>query len=171
MSVNRKQEERYLSADESMLVQQTRQPVIAALADGELSKLRKLLRERRDRATQLARRQHREIRGKSREQGASLVSDDTGSKLKVSLLAQAMKRLNSEATRRAEKAARAAMVADSRRALAMKQAAGQPRRPPSRTSGAGMSNKPNMKAERIGDPREASRVSQFVKQDRARRDG
>lgn len=146
MSMNRKHEERYLSAEEGTLVLQTHQPAIAALADEELTKLRKLLRERRDRATQIARRQRREMRGKSDEQGAAPAGDDAGSKLKVSLLAQAMKRLNSEATRRAEKAARAALVANSRRALAMKHAAMRPRRPPSRTSGQGMRNKPNLTA-------------------------
>jgi hypothetical protein len=171
MTLNRKQEERFLSQDERDLVARSHQPEIAALSDADLASLRKLLRERRDRATDIARRQRRELRGKARPQGADPARDDTGSKLKQSLLAQAMKRLNSEATRRRKKAARGELAANMRRALAMKQAAARPSRPKSRTAGKGMKSRPSGKSEQIADPREAGRVSQAGKQAQARRDG
>ncbi len=170
MTLTRKQEERYLSQDERDLVARSHQPEIAALSDEDLAGLRKLLRERRDRATGIARRQRRELRGKAGAKGAAPARDDAGSKLKQSLLAQAMKRLNSEATRRRKKAARSELAANMRRALAMKQAAAKPSRPKSRTAGKGMKSSPSRKAEQIADPREAGRVSQFVKQGQARRD-
>jgi hypothetical protein len=100
MTMTRKDEERYLSAEERELVARTHQPGIAALSGDELAALRKLVRERRDRATDIARRQRREMRGKAQSKGAEPAAANTGSKLKASLLAQATKRLNSELARR-----------------------------------------------------------------------
>ncbi len=170
MTLARKVEERSLSAEERELVVQTHQPGIAALPDDELAKLRKLVRERRDRAMDISRHQRREMRGKAAPRGTVPAADNSGSRLKVSLLAQAMKRLNKEAARRSRLAARAELVDNMRRALAMKQAAGLPPRPVSRTARKGMTSKPSRRAEQITDPREVGRVSQFVKQGQARRD-
>ncbi len=104
MTLARKVEERSLSAEERELVVQTHQPGIAALPDDELAKLRKLVRDRRDRAVDISRHQRREMRGKAAPRGAVPAADSSGSRLKVSLLAQAMKRLNKEAARRSTSA-------------------------------------------------------------------
>jgi hypothetical protein len=170
VTLTRKVEERSLSAEERELVARTHQPGIASLPDEELEKLRKLVRERRDRAVGISRRQRREIRGKATPRGTVPAAEDSGSRLKVSLLAQAMKRLNKETVRRSRLAARAELVDSMRRALAMKQAAGRPPRPVSRTARKGMKSKPSERIEQITDPREVGRVSQFVKQGQARRD-
>jgi len=170
MTLTRKDEERSLSAEELELVAPSHQPEIAALSDEALSKLRKLVRERRDRAKDISKRQRREMRGKAAPKGAAPASADAGSKRKVAVLAQAMKRLNNEATRRENKAAKAQLVDNMRRALEMKEAKERPSRPKSKTAGKGMKKSASEKNEQIGDPREAGRVSQFVKQGQARRD-
>jgi len=170
VTLTRKVEERSLSAEERELVAQTHHPGIASLPDEELDKLCKLVRERRDRAVDISRRQRREIRGKAAPRGTVPAVEDSGSRLKVSLLAQAMKRLNKETVRRSRLAARAELVDSMRRALGMKQAAGRPLRPVSRTARKGMTSKPSERIEQIIDPREVGRVSQFVKQGQARRD-
>jgi len=171
MSTSRKDEERFLSADERELVARTHHPEIAALSDDELGEVRKRLRDRRDRAADISRRQRREMRGKAPAKGSASAADDTGSRMKVAVLAQAMKRLNSEAGRRDVKAARARHIEGMRRALDLKRSAPKPNRPVSRTAGKGMKDNPSDRTEQITDPREVGRVSQFVKQGQARRDG
>jgi hypothetical protein len=169
VTLARKVEERSLSAEERELVARTHQPGIGELPDEEFAQLRKLVRERRDRAVGISRRQRREMRGKAAPRSATPVNEDAGSKLKVSVLAQALKRLNKEVARRSILAARAALVENMRRALAMKRAAGDPPRPTSRSARGGMRNKPSGTAEPITEPREVGRVSQFAKQAQARR--
>ncbi len=100
MTLTRKQEERLLSADERELVTRTHQPELRDLPDVELATLRKLLRDHRDRAKDIARQQRREMRGKSAPRGASPATANAGSRMKASLLAQAVKRLNKETARR-----------------------------------------------------------------------
>lgn len=170
MTITRKDEERFLNTEERELVAQTHHPEIDGLSDTDLASLRKLLRERRDRSTDIARRQRREMRGKASPHGAVAAKANDGSKRKTSVLAQAMRRLNSETARRERKGARAQLVSNMRNALAMKQAASEAKRPASRTAGKGMRSVPNRKAEQIADPREAGRVSQFVKKAQAKRD-
>lgn len=169
MNLTRKDEARYLDKDERDLVAKSHQPELADVPDDELSKLTRLIRERRDRARDIAARQRREMRGKGRPQGQEASRDDAGSKIKLAVLAKAMKRLNSEAARREQKAGRQAMVEGLRGALERKRSAAKDR-PKSRTAGKGMKAKPSGARERIADPREAGRVSQAVKKGQAKRD-
>ena len=99
-------ERQVLNADEIALVEASHHPGLGALSDKELAELRKHVRERRDRARDIAARQRREIRGKAAPKGARPVIEDAGSREKRDVLAAAMQRLNREATRREEKAAR-----------------------------------------------------------------
>lgn len=168
MALTRKQEERLLTAEENELVGATHQPALSALPDEEVAKIEKLLRERRDRAQALANRARREMRGKKRV--ASPPSDDTGSRLKAAALAAAVQRLNKERGRRRTAAARLELIANAHRARALKEAAGEPSRPASRTARKGMKRIQNLRADRIGSPMEAGRVSQFVRDAQARRD-
>jgi hypothetical protein len=116
-----RQERQVLNADEVALVAATHHPALGALSDKELAGLRKQVRERRDRARQIAARQRREIRGKAdRPRGARPVTEDLGSRAKKDVLAAAVKRLNAEAARREAKAAREAMKDSAARALEMR---------------------------------------------------
>ncbi|MCW5724590.1 MAG: hypothetical protein KIS81_06500 [Maricaulaceae bacterium] len=171
MTTARKEEDQYLSADERELVAGSHHPALGDLPDDELKKLVKLVRERRDRAADIARRQRREMRGKARPQGAKAASGDAGTRIKISILSQAMKRLNSEASRRNKKAARAELAGNMRKALEMKKAAAAAKRPASQTASKGMKKNPNRKNEQLSDPREVGRVSQQIKKAQAKRDG
>ncbi|SDG37589.1 hypothetical protein [Pelagibacterium luteolum] len=98
MATSRRNEDRVLDKSEKDLVDQTRHPALGDLSDKDLTKLVKLLRDRRDRARDIARTQRRNVRGK----GAAEAKEgaERGNKEKMSLLAQALQRANKESKRR-----------------------------------------------------------------------
>lgn len=100
MSRTRRDEARLLDADEHALVDQTHHPALRGISDRDLSDLIRRLRERRDRARDVSRRQRREIRGKAAPSGTRPASDNSGTKEKGALLAAALKRANKERARR-----------------------------------------------------------------------
>jgi hypothetical protein len=156
-----KQERRLLSADELTLVGKTHHPALGQLPDQELAELRKLIRERRDRAQDTAARQRRELRGKAAPKGARPAADDSGTREKHGLLAAAMQRLNKEATRREARAARQALVDSATRALELRRAdeATAIRPPAGRTGNEGMNPK-DAPAYRLRNPAKLGAVSQ-----------
>lgn len=98
MATSRRDESRLLDKGEKELVDQTRHPALSELDDKGLTKLTKLLRERRDRARDVARTQRRSVRGKT--DAAVGEGPERGNKEKMSVLAQALQRANKEAARR-----------------------------------------------------------------------
>lgn len=170
MAISRKDEARLLDKDEAALVDKSHHPEISSLDDKALSDTIRLIRERRDRAREIGQRQRREMRGKARPQGAKPAADNLGTKHKMAVLAQALKRLNSEQTRRRELSARQATASGMKRAMELKAAAKAPKRPASKTADKGMKAKPSTKNEQITDPREVGRVSQQIKKAQAKRD-
>lgn len=100
MSTSRRREERLLDKGERELVDQTRHPALSGLSDGDLSRLVRLLRERRDRARDIGRTQRRNAAGKGKAPGKE--GAERGNKEKMSLIAQALQRANKEAARRSE---------------------------------------------------------------------
>ncbi len=148
MSVSRRHETRLLDQSERDLVGRSRRPDLDTVDDAGLSELLRLLRERRDRARDVARRQRREVRGKAAPSGARPATDNAGTREKAALLAAAVKRVGKESERRRSAGARNRTVSGARRALALKRAAGDPaaNRPASRTSHAGMASVPNENA-------------------------
>ena len=171
MAHSRKDEARALDADERALVERSHHPEVQTLSDAELSDLLKLTRERRDRAQRLARQKRREMRGKRAPRGASPATSDTGSRLKLDVLAMAVRRLNTERDRRQRKNARAELKDNAEKALAMRRAAGERRHHPiGRTARHGMAANPSGKREQLARPMEVGRVSQSVKRAQAKRD-
>ena len=172
MAQSTKSEQRFLSDEELGFVSQSHHPALRDLPEDALQSLIKLLRDRRDRAGDIARRQRREMRGKAPPAGSRPATDDSGKRMKRQILAAALKRANKERQRRHYKAARAEQVASARRALAMKRAsAGRSHRPSSAdTPGEGMRANPSQRAPDLVRPMEVGRVSQFVKNAQARRD-
>jgi hypothetical protein len=85
MARSKKQERRLLGADELTLVEKTHHPTLGLLPDQDLAELRKLVRERRDRAQDIAARQRRELRGKAAPKGARAATDDSGAKRALEL--------------------------------------------------------------------------------------
>jgi hypothetical protein len=168
MTTSRKSERRALSQDEHELIDRTHRPALTALKQDELSQLIALVRERRDRARDIAHRQRRQVRGKDRGKRAAPENADAGNRLKAAILGEALARLSEERSRRT---ARSDLIASARKALALKRAANRQSRPPSeRTASTGMTPKPKKRAKRIGSAMEAGRVSQFVRDAQAKRD-
>ncbi|HWX14930.1 MAG TPA: hypothetical protein VNY06_08840 [Methylocella sp.] len=115
-----KHEQRLLSTDELTLVEKSHHPALGLLPDHDLKELRKLVRERRDRAQDIAARQRRELRGKSAPEGVRPATGDSGTREKRDLLAAALQRLNRETTRREAKAARQELIDNAKRALELR---------------------------------------------------
>ncbi len=104
MSRSRKEEARFLSKDEQEFVAKSHHPEVQEVSDSDLSDLVTHLRERRDRARDIAQRQRREMRGKSAPAGAKKAADNTGSREKAAVISAALKRANKESERRRETA-------------------------------------------------------------------
>lgn len=138
MSTRRQQQQRALDADEFARIEATLHPAITKMSDKDLGEALGWLRERRDRAQQLANRQRRAVRGKS-DRPEGFDQADAGNRQKASILGEAVSRLNKERTRRAGQAKREAMVESAREALGARQAAKPRTRPnPGRTPGTGV---------------------------------
>lgn len=158
MAISRKEEARALSADEKELIEKSHHPAVQELSDADLAGLVKLLRERRDKAQTEAHRRRREIRGKGAPKGATAPKADGGSQVKLAVLAMAMRRLNGEAERRRQLAARVSLAGNAHKALALKQAA--PADGPghnSRTAHNGMRSVANKRAPKLVQPAEVGR--------------
>jgi hypothetical protein len=171
MAISRKEEARALSADENDLVEKSHHPAVQDLADAELSKLVKLLRERRDKAQTEAHRRRREMRGKGAPKGPAASKADGGSQSKLAVLAMTMRRLNGEVERRRQLAARVSLIENARKALASKQnaAAGGPDFN-TRSAHKGMRAVANQKGPNLVRPMERGRQRQAAKVAQAKRD-
>ena len=142
MARTRREEDRLLSANERELVTQAHQPEVKALPDNALADLLQRVRDRRDRARDIAKRQRCEMRGRTAPAGAPPAPDNAAWQAKGQVLAAAVKRVNKEMQRRRTAAARQELIANARKALAMRQAAGEPERPSSRSADEGMHPSP-----------------------------
>ncbi|MBZ9994599.1 hypothetical protein [Mesorhizobium sp. BH1-1-4] len=170
MAISRKEEARALSADEKELVEKSHHPAVQELSDADLSGLVKLLRERRDKAQTEAHRRRREIRGKGAAKGATPSKADGGSQVKLAVLAMAMRRLNGEAERRRQLAARISLVDNARKALALKQKAPDGLSHNSRTAHKGMRTVANQKVASLVRPAELGRQRKAAKVAQTKRD-
>lgn len=94
-------EQRALSRDEQELADQARNPALQGLSDRELGDLVSLLRERRNRARDIADRQRREARGKAEPAGVSAAGGNEGTMSKHDYLGEALDRAMAERDRRA----------------------------------------------------------------------
>lgn len=99
MSISRRREERLLDSAERELVDKSRHPAVSQLDDKDLAQLVRLLRERRDRARDIAKTQRRNARGKGSAEARE--GAERGNAEKAALLAQALQRAGKEAVRRA----------------------------------------------------------------------
>ncbi|TVR99812.1 MAG: hypothetical protein EA406_02400 [Rhodospirillales bacterium] len=172
MSVSAVTERRMLTENEFELVARTHYPDISELSREDLTEAARRLRDYRDKARDIARHQRREMRGKAAPRGAQPARDNTGTTIKKQIFAQALKRVNRELARFKQADRQESQADIARRALALKRANRARHHPGAgRTAATGMSVSPNPKRSVNVDPREVGRVSQFVKQGQARRDG
>lgn len=172
MAMSRKEEERALSQDERELVEKSRHPDVQELADAELRELIKTLRARRDKAQSEAHRLRREMRGKADPKGARAATRDQGTKLKLGVLAMAMRRLNAEHERRRRLEARVDLVENARAALALKKGkkAARPADFNSRQAHLGMHAVENTRAKNLVRPMERGRLRKAAAVAQAKRD-
>jgi hypothetical protein len=162
-----KADDRLLSVGERELVEATQPAARVGRSRAELQALGARLREARDRARGIARRQQREMRGKSEPRGTTLTRDNTGSLAKTELLVAALKRVTS-ALRRLNTPTQADMT---RKAMAAKQAAQVEHHPDAgRTASKGLQPKVSKRPTVRMDPREIGQASQAGKKAQARRD-
>lgn len=122
MAISRKNEARALAADEREPVEKSHHPMVQELSDKDLADLVRLVRTRRDKARTEANQRRREMRGKGAPKGAVPSRADEGSRMKLDVLAMAVRRLNAESERRRQLAARVSLSENARNALALKQA-------------------------------------------------
>jgi hypothetical protein len=170
MARSKKQERRLLGADELTLVEKTHHPALGLLPNQDLAELRKLVRERRDCAQDIAARQRRELRGKAAPKGARAATDDSGTREKRDVLAAALQRLNKEVTRRQAKAARQALIEGAKRALDLRRASeSKTARPSGRTANEGITPK-SAPPYTLRHPAKAGAISQHNKTMPAKRD-
>ncbi|WIY53797.1 hypothetical protein O9Z70_04440 [Devosia sp. YIM 151766] len=97
MAVTRRNEERFLDADERKLVAQARHPGLGEMKADDLRKLARHLRERRDKAARAVRTGNRAARGQDHAGHA-----ETGNREKAGLIQAAIARVNKEFARRDE---------------------------------------------------------------------
>jgi hypothetical protein len=166
-----KQERRLLCADELTLVEKTHHPALGLLPDQDLVELRKLVRERRDRAQDIAVRQRRELRDKAVSKGARAATVDSGTREKRDILAAAVQRLNKEIARRQAKAARQDLIDGAKRALDLRRAnEAKSARPPSgRTANHGINPK-STPAYTLRNPAKLGAIGQHNKNMQVKRD-
>lgn len=170
MAHTRKNERRLLTDNELEFVEKARHPVLAELSHADLHALIHHLRDRRDRAQSIANDQRRALRGKGRQE-IRFDHADAGNRQKAAVLTDALTRARREATRRADKAAREALTANARRALAMKLAAGGAHHPDAGPhANTGMHLKEKTRVDKIGAPGEPGRVTKFVAVAQAKKD-
>jgi hypothetical protein len=172
MAISQKEEARALNTDEHELVVKSHHPNLQALPDGELADLVKLIRARREKAKSQANQRHREMRGKAAPKGKQPSKADEGSKVKVAVLAMAMRRLNGEVVRRRQMVASVSMADNARKALAMKRGA-QTKAASfnSRHAHEGMHNASNKRAQDLVRPMETGRLRKAASVAQAKRDG
>jgi hypothetical protein len=170
MSIPVHRERRILTQAEFEAVELTHHPAVGSLSREQLVDLVRRLREHRAKARDVAQQQRREMRGKAEPRGARPARDNTGTAIKETIFAGALKRAKRE-LRRLEGAGDETQAEIARRALELKRA-NRKRNYPSagRTAGQGMRPVPSDRPTVTADPREVGRVSQFVKAAQARRD-
>jgi hypothetical protein len=170
MAQSRQMEQRLLDDSEKELVDGSRHPTLNSHSDEDLAKLRVNLRDRRDRARDIANRQRREMRGKVKPAASRAAGNDAGSREKFGVLSSALQRVNKEITRRKQITAREELKQNAEKALEMRRAASAPHRPSSRRTSKGMRAVPNERGPDLVNRNEVGRISQFVKSAQARRD-
>ncbi|MGB3537245.1 MAG: hypothetical protein WBA42_03730 [Mesorhizobium sp.] len=170
MAITRKEEARALNTEQRELVEKSYHPAVQALSDAELAKLVRQMREQRDKSQTDARRRRREMIGKAAPKGAKPSAQDAGSQTKLAVLAMAVRRLNAEAERRRQIAAKLTLVESAGRALKMKQAAAKGADFNTRTAHTGMREVANQKRKSLVRPMELGRQRKAGAVAQAKRD-
>lgn len=169
MAVTRTNLRHILPKDDAELVERARQPGLSELTQDELRQLTKTLRERRDRANKLVNNHRRATKG--RGQGG-VEKYEANQRRHAAIYAEALARTNKERSRRDARARHAELVANSRKALSLKQSSAKTARHPDggATASAGMAAKASAKTKKVGAASQKGRASQATKVAQAKKD-
>lgn len=168
MSINNRRELSLLNHEEGEIVRISHHPALAELDGKDLAEARTRLRALRDKERTLARQKVREVKGKAETRGGGTAEHRQERK---QVFASALRRVNKQAQRLQVEEARAAHIEASKRALAMRRAAGAASRPSSgKTASAGMNPVESGKTSSKVAPAKVGSVSQANKNAQARKD-
>lgn len=171
MSISCKFERSVLSHDEYGVIKSSHHPDLYALDLNGLMSLQSQLRGMRDKERTLARQKQRESRGKAEPRGTSFPGTSEQPQQRKQVFANALKRVNKEATRIRNLEARAANVDAARRALALRRAANFTSHPAQgQTANDGMIQNPSRRRRTIISGKRIGSTSQATKSAQARRD-
>lgn len=171
MSISCKFERSVLSHDEYGVIKSSHHPDLYALDLNGLISLQSQLRGMRDKERTLARQKQREHRGKAEPRGTSFPGTSEQPQQRKQVFANALKRVNKEATRIRNLEARAANVDAARRALALRRAANFTSHPAQgQTANDGMIQNPSRRRRTIISGKRIGSTSQATKSAQARRD-
>jgi hypothetical protein len=171
MSISSKFERSLLSHEEFDVIKGSHHPDLYTLNLDGLVSLQGRLRQMRDKERTLTRQKQREHRGKAEPRGGSFPGTKEQPQQRKQVFANALKRVNKEATRMRNLEARAANVDAARRALAMRRAASFASHPPQdQTANDGMTPRPSRRRKTIISGKRVGSTSQATKSAQARRD-
>ncbi|MBU8536348.1 hypothetical protein [Falsiroseomonas tokyonensis] len=178
MAITRKEEQRLLSHEEAALLEPSHHPALAALPAEELRALAERLRGAHRRARDLVREAQRSRRGKGvpvRGEAVATPRAATAAAEKLSqkkqVFAAALRRVNAQFARQADRRSKDRNAEALRAALARRRSA-RPHHPqPGRTPGRGMRDTSPMEVHPGPDPRAIGSISQATRDNQARRDG
>ena len=161
-----------LNESEFDMVTRSHYPSLTGATRPELVDLARLLREQHSRSQDIIRRRRRVRRGKAEPRsGADLQASERGLSAKKQVFARALKRVNNRLDHLSTVERQEQALGNLRAALERKRDARSNRPDPGRTANEGMRAVENPKNTVDTDPREIGRVSQFVRDAQARRDG
>lgn len=170
MSIACKFERSLLSHEEYAVVKGSHHPELYDLNLKDLLSLQNQLRQMRDKERTLSRQKQREHRGKAEPRGGSFPGTGEQPQQRKQVFANALKRVNKEATRIRKVEARTANIEAAHRALAMRRAANFTSHPAAgQTANEGITARPNRRRKtivsgsRIGSVSQATKVAQAVR--------
>jgi len=168
MAVTKADLRHILGKDDADLVEQARHPGLAELTQDELRQLSNRLRERRNKANSAIANHRRAIKGRGT---GSTEKVESNQRRHYSIFGEALARTNKEHSRRQARRRREELIANSHRALSLKQAAGVPDRPATKPkASSGMKAKDSAKTKKVGSVTQKGRVSQATKTAQAKKD-
>lgn len=171
MSLSIKAERSLMTHDEFELLTQTHYPALIALDDKVIASSRARLSDLRDKERTFVRGMRRGIRGKAGSRGGAFPGNVEKPARRKQVFSSALKRLNAEVARRQAIEAQDALIASSRKALALKQEAGrQPHPAAGRSAHTGMQRLESGRQDDIVNRANVGRVVRATKAAQARRD-
>lgn len=172
MGVSCRTERSLLNHEDFELVSKTHSPAIYELTRSELEDARKRLRSLRDREFSLGRKKRLEARGKGEPRGASFTGTSDYPMRRKQVFASALKRTNREFNRLSKIEAQKTLTHSAQRALALRRAGDEFRRPEQGLAGnEGLRSNPSKRRRKHVQGGRVGSVTKATQRKQAIRDG